>query len=79
MNKKRFIAGVTCPKCNARDTIMMYRDGDHDYRECVDCGFRDRMRFRPLARELTTRVNQKEEDQREETQVIQISPLNDDQ
>lgn len=76
--KKRFIAGAMCPSCQARDTVMMYRDGDYDYRECVDCGFRDRMHFKPATREPVTRVNQSTEKRQSDTQVISISPLKKD-
>ena len=73
--KKRFIAGAVCPSCSAMDRIVMYRLGDLDFRECVECGFKDEMRFKAAVRELDTRVNQDEEKLREETQVIKFPPL----
>ncbi|AFU99626.1 YheV family putative zinc ribbon protein [Simiduia agarivorans] len=72
--KKRFIAGAICPKCSAMDRIQMYRIDDVDYRECVDCGFKDEMRFKPVVRELDTRVNQAEEDVSAPTQVLKFPP-----
>lgn len=72
--KKRFIAGAVCPKCSAMDRIQMYRIEDVDYRECVDCGFKDEMRFKPVVRELDTRVNQAEEDTSAPTQVLKFPP-----
>lgn len=72
--KKRFIAGAVCPKCSAMDRIQMYRIDDVDYRECVDCGFKDEMRFKPVVRELDTRVNQAEEDVSAPTQVLKFPP-----
>lgn len=69
--KKRFIAGVVCPKCGAMDRIVMYKKDDKDYRECVACDFSDEMRFKPQARELDTRVNVTEQE-KQETQVVKI-------
>ena len=55
--KKRFIAGVTCPKCSKMDKLKAYSEDGVDYRECVSCGFRDEMRVFSEPRELETRVN----------------------
>lgn len=35
--KKRFIAGATCPKCKAVDTLMLYKENGVEKIECVDC------------------------------------------
>lgn len=72
--KKRFIAGAVCPKCSAMDRIQMYRIDGVDYRECVECGFKDEMRFQPAVRELDTRVNQEEQVVKSETQVLKFPP-----
>ncbi len=37
--KKRFIAGATCPKCRARDTLMLYFEHNIEKMECVKCGY----------------------------------------
>ncbi len=72
--KKRFIAGAVCPKCAEQDVLMTYTiDGD-EYRECVDCGFKDKMVFKSQSQELTTRVNKTEEDIESETQVVKLMP-----
>lgn len=76
--KKRFIAGATCPKCKAQDRLVVYRIEDVDYRECVVCGFKDEMRFRPGTRELQTRVNTSVERVKEETQVVRLQNLEKD-
>lgn len=70
--KKRFIAGAICPRCEAVDRIVMYREQDIDYRECVACGFADEARFKPHLREIQTRVNTSAEQVAEETQVVKI-------
>jgi len=64
--KKRFIAGVVCPKCGEMDKIRMYRDEDDtELRDCVACGFTETYTQHkeakaateePLYEELTTRV-----------------------
>ena len=74
-SKKRFIAGAVCPSCSAMDRIVMYREGESDYRECVECGFKDEMRFKSGVRELDTGVNQDEKKVKQETQVLQFPPL----
>ena len=35
--RRRFIAGVVCPRCAKMDKIVV--DLDTDQRECVACGF----------------------------------------
>jgi len=70
--KKRFIAGAVCPRCKAADRILMYRIDDTDFRECVECGFKDEMRFKPGVREIQTRVNTPQEQVAKETQVIRL-------
>jgi len=64
--KKRFIAGVVCPKCGEMDKIRMYRDdNDDELRDCVACGFTETYTqhkeakaatSEPLYEELITRV-----------------------
>ena len=76
-NIKRFIAGAVCPRCSEMDKIVMYRENDKDYRECVACGFKDEMHFATQQRELDTRVNQSEEKLKQETQVLQFPPLDE--
>jgi uncharacterized protein len=76
--KKRFIAGAVCPRCQAMDTIVKYREGDADFRECAVCGFVDEAKFQPQLRELQTRVNTSVETVVEETQAVRIlTPQND--
>lgn len=70
--KKRFIAGVVCPRCGELDKIMMYREKDVDFRECVACDFKDQSHFKPQVREMQTRVNTPAEQVAAETQVVKI-------
>ena len=55
--KKRFIAGVVCPKCGLLDKLVTFSKDKVNYRECVVCGFKDKIRISSLPNELTTRVN----------------------
>lgn len=55
----RFIAGAVCPKCGAMDTLKAGSkdDGQVMVRECVDCGYQDRISQGVNSpREMTTRV-----------------------
>ncbi len=72
--KKRFLAGATCPRCSAQDKIQVYSAEGRDFRECVSCGFKDEMHISNASREIETRVNTTEELKRAETQVLQFSP-----
>lgn len=57
---KRFIAGAVCPRCKAMDKLRMYVDGTEQVRECVSCGYTDRMNEQGdiIAEEIKTRVNE---------------------
>lgn len=73
--KKRFIAGVVCPKCGAQDSIRAAEDTEAKVmeRECVECGFTDRMSTQVNApSELNTRVTPSNETPDAETQVVKI-------
>ena len=39
--QKRFIAGATCPKCKAIDSIMLYMLDKVEQLECVMCGYQE--------------------------------------
>jgi hypothetical protein len=36
--KKRFIAGASCPKCRAEDTMMLFFENNVEKVECISCG-----------------------------------------
>ena len=72
---RRFVAGAVCPRCSEMDKLVVYNDEGKDYRECVACGYKEEMHFKPVARELETRVNQTEDDKKDAVQVINILPL----
>ncbi len=37
--KRRFIAGVKCPKCEAVDRVVMLTSADDEWIECIECGY----------------------------------------
>lgn len=39
--KKRFVAGATCPECKGFDTIMLYFENNVEKLECVSCGYQE--------------------------------------
>lgn len=39
MQKKRFIAGATCPECKAEDSMMLYEQDGREMVRCVECDF----------------------------------------
>ncbi|OUS14169.1 hypothetical protein A9Q89_00390 [Gammaproteobacteria bacterium 53_120_T64] len=54
---KRFVAGAVCPRCGEMDKLVIYRQDERDYRECVSCDFAEEMHFGQPAAELETRAN----------------------
>lgn len=76
--KRRFVAGAVCPRCSEMDKLVVYSENEKDYRECVACGFKDEMHFKPVLRELDTRVNQSEEE-KQQLQTVKIISLGDKQ
>jgi len=71
--KRRFMAGAVCPRCSTMDSIVVYNLDGKDFRECVNCDFKEEMRLNIAAGELETRVNQSDEHQND-VQVINILP-----
>jgi uncharacterized metal-binding protein (TIGR02443 family) len=39
--KKRFVAGATCPKCKAFDSIMLYFENNVEKLQCVKCDYQE--------------------------------------
>ncbi|QPG05590.1 YheV family putative metal-binding protein [Salinimonas marina] len=40
-NRRRFIAGATCPNCKALDTIMLYFENNMEKIKCVECDYQE--------------------------------------
>lgn len=41
-NKRRFIAGVSCPQCNTLDTVALTLENMVEILTCVECGYTQR-------------------------------------
>lgn len=60
--KKRFIAGVVCPRCAEMDRIRAWEQNGVRYRECVNCDFFEQLPIESdTPKELETRVNRPQE------------------
>ncbi|MGS2742446.1 YheV family putative zinc ribbon protein [Halomonas sp. LS-001] len=71
---RRFIAGVTCPRCAEMDRIRAWEQNGIRYRECVSCDFFEQLPIEDeTAAELQTRVNTpREEQKQQEIQTVRI-------
>ncbi len=56
--KRRFIAGAVCPRCAQMDRLCIFSDAHGTHRECISCGFTDKLSDLETPVELATRVNQ---------------------
>ncbi|QSX34365.1 YheV family putative metal-binding protein [Shewanella avicenniae] len=41
MTRKRFVAGAKCPKCQAVDSIVLFKENGVETVECVECDYRE--------------------------------------
>ncbi|MBV7316292.1 YheV family putative zinc ribbon protein [Shewanella sp. NIFS-20-20] len=39
--KKRFVAGARCPKCQAQDSILLYKQNGIETVECTECDYQE--------------------------------------
>lgn len=58
MVTRRFIAGAVCPACGAVDKLVLLVGSPQGERECVSCGYSDKLADGAPDQELATRVNQ---------------------
>nr|WP_202601680.1 YheV family putative zinc ribbon protein [Vibrio toranzoniae] len=54
--KKRFIAGASCPSCNTQDTLRWWVENNIELVECVDCDFTEQRQ--PKTVEKSEHANQ---------------------
>ncbi len=67
---KRFIAGASCPECGEQDSIVSYQQLDDRIRECVECGFKQRLsQYSPQA------YDHEKTESKDFTQSIRIKQL----
>ena len=55
--KKRFVAGATCPKCRALDTIMLYFENNVEKLQCVKCNYSESQTDKKIAKATRTSEN----------------------
>lgn len=73
---KRFIAGVVCPRCAAMDRIRAWEQNGIRYRDCVNCNFFEQLPVdEESAEELTTRVNEVRDEQKQQDEVVPVRIL----
>ncbi len=68
----RFVAGAICPRCSEMDRLQVFNLDGLDYRECVNCGFKQELQIQPQLREPETRVNISREEKAAQEQVVKI-------
>ena len=69
--QRRFIAGAVCPKCALMDKLVVFKEDDNSFRECVSCGYQQEMKFSPTFKPLPTRLDAaKEKAKAEEQQEV---------
>lgn len=54
--KKRFVAGAKCPKCGARDSILLYKLNGIETVECTDCDYTEQQTDGKVAEKATGAV-----------------------
>jgi len=77
MNKKRFIAGAQCPKCQQLDKIFTYEKDGETYRACTRCGFDEPMSFPKESPDMFTRVNRSRQERAEEFKPVRLMGVDD--
>lgn len=60
---KRFVAGAVCPKCQTMDTTVCYYEDNIFVRECLDCGFHEKI------------GHDEEPDDKSKPQIIKVKEL----
>ena len=61
-----------CPKCSEMDKLTIFNENGQDFRECVKCGFNDKMFLQNDPKELKTRVNTSKEEELAEIQTVRL-------
>lgn len=74
--KKQFIASAICPTCQQLDKIMMYTEDGVRWRECVSCGFKDKLQTQEeVWEEIETRVNQPRQGERRLAHEVKVKSI----
>ncbi|WP_037457901.1 YheV family putative zinc ribbon protein [Shewanella sp. HN-41] len=54
--KKRFVAGAKCPKCGAKDSILLFKEHGIETVECTECDYREQQTDEKVAEKATGAV-----------------------
>ena len=54
--KKRFVAGAKCPKCGAKDSILLFKENGIETVECTECDYREQQTDEKVAEKATGAV-----------------------
>ena len=54
-NKKRFIAGASCPSCHSQDTLRWWIENNIELVECVECGYSEQRKPQSVEKAGRTR------------------------
>ena len=55
--KKRFVAGATCPKCKAFDSIMLYFENNVEKLQCVKCDYQESQTYKKVSQATRSSEN----------------------
>lgn len=56
---RRFIAGAVCPACQLIDKIVVYREAETEFCECVRCGHKQQQEVE--SKPVVAKVGKKEQ------------------
>jgi uncharacterized protein len=42
-NKRRFVAGASCPQCKKQDVVVVFHENGVDWQACVACGHKENL------------------------------------
>ncbi|MGB0893687.1 MAG: YheV family putative zinc ribbon protein [Parashewanella sp.] len=54
--KKRFVAGASCPKCHAKDSILLFKENNVETVECVECDYTQQQPEAKVEKQATGQV-----------------------
>nr|WP_086020060.1 YheV family putative zinc ribbon protein [Shewanella halifaxensis] len=54
--KKRFVAGAKCPKCQAKESIVLFKENGIETVECVECDYREQQTEKKVTKKATGAV-----------------------
>lgn len=71
-NKRRFIAGASCPACKQKDKVVMYSSDEGAHFECVSCGHTEMLGNEALAQQVQSHAPTSSGETQDEIAVVKI-------